>query len=82
MVGEENAVACKSGVRQGGRIWSASTLLSALPVSCRLVSISVLDFKLVAEEGSAVVDTFYLKAGGSCLAGKSESAKYKSLSVI
>lgn len=81
MVGEENAVACKSGVRQGGRIWSASTLLSALPVTCRLVSISDLG-KLVAEEGSAVVDTFYLKAGGSCLAGKSESAKYKSLSVI
>lgn len=81
MVGEENAVACKSGVRQGGRIWSASTLLSAL-VTCRLVSISDLDFKLVAEEGSAVVDTFYLKAGGSCLAEKSESAKYKSLSVI
>lgn len=82
VVGDENAIAGKSGVRQGGRIWSASILLSALPVTCRLVSISGVDFKLVAEEGSAVVDTFCLRAGGSGLARKSESAHYKSLSVI
>lgn len=79
--GEENAVAGKSGLRQGGRLWTASTL-SALAVTCTLVSITDLDLKLVAEKGNAVVNRFCLEAGGSGLAEKGESAKYKSLSVI
>lgn len=44
----------------------------ALPVTCTLVSIPDLDFKLIADEGSA---------GGSDLAGKSESAKYDPLAL-
>lgn len=70
--GKENEVAGKSGVRQGGRIWSTSTIFLALPITCTLVSIPDLDFKLIAGERSA---------GGSDLAGKSESAKYDLLAL-
>lgn len=66
----------KSGLRQGGRLWTASTLLSALAVTCTLVSITDLDFELVTKEGNAFVDRFCLEAGGSGLAEKGESAKY------